>query len=520
MILRRRVSRITVWRFLSMLLPVVGAGAWLHHPTRHHNFVVPRRVILLKGRDSATTDDEFKSIKVLEGPWNSSHFGATGCWCRSPLLLKGAFPYTMEGSSPIPSWETILDLACCASSEEDQDMAEALSCRLIQHIPGRLDSFTIEFGPFESIDDMNEILLGNTHEKVSTLVVNDVDRWIPDLSDWMDEQFDFLPRWRRDDAQVSLAAQGGGIGPHVDNYDVFLIQSSGNREWEVGLQPISAEQEYTTLVEDSQVSILNMTQIQMKTVKVMLQPGDCLYLPPRFVHCGTSDTDDCVTLSVGCRAPSAADLLSRLAERVAQSSMPLAARRYVDEELFDSRSTLAGGLTKEVSTRMKDLLVDIVQGFVSDEEAWTDLVGKIVTDPNRPIIDYPTPLQDIDSEWKSHLGVWGNGVTALQAVVSGNGILRRAEGIAFAWSYSEDSMDGYLYIQGRSFRLKGNMLPAVVVQSLLERISNGPPITKLWLDSEEVTNGESMSPEVRDFLVELLDEGLIYGEESQQLGRS
>jgi len=402
-------------------------------------------------------------------------------------------------------------------------MAEALSCRLIQHIPGRLDSFTIEFGPFDSIDDMNQILRGHTdddqQQHVSTLVVNDVDRWIPDLSDWMDEQFDFLPRWRRDDAQVSLAGQGGGIGPHVDNYDVFLLQCSGNREWDVGLQPLSVEQEYATLVQDSQVSLLNMTQIQMKTVKLHLQPGDCLYLPPRFIHCGTSETDDCVTLSVGCRAPSAADLLSRLAERVAQSSMPLAARRYVDEDLFldATRSTLAGGLTKQVNTRMKDLLVELVQGFVNDEEAWADLVGKMVTDPNRPIIDYPTPLLDLDLEWKSHLGVWGSGVTALRAVVSGNGILRRAEGIVFAWSYSDDSMDGYLYIQGRRFHLQGKTLPAVVVQRLLERISNGPPITKRWLDREEVvTNGESMSPAVRDFLVELLDEGLIYGEESQQ----
>ena len=123
--------------------------------------------------------------------------------------------------------------------------------------------------------------MDNDETKASTLVVNDVDRWIPSVSDWMDVNFDFLPRWRRDDAQVSLAKEFGGIGPHVDNYDVFLIQVSGSREWEVGLDTISVQDEFANLVGESEVRILNIT---VPSIKFHLKAGDCLYLPPRYMH--------------------------------------------------------------------------------------------------------------------------------------------------------------------------------------------------------------------------------------------
>jgi 50S ribosomal protein L16 3-hydroxylase len=515
MVPRRRVPGVSIG-YIYVLSLVHLSRSFLYNPIRRFGFL-PGRAIFLKERESVAGSDETQDVEILQGSWNSSRFGATGCWCRRPLFLRGAFPNVTEESSPLPSWQQILDMACCASREEDQDMADALTCRLIQHVPGRLDSFTIEFGPFDNLDEINDLLLGNNHERVSTLVVNDVDRWIPDLSDWMDGQFDFLPRWRRDDAQVSLAARGGGIGPHVDNYDVFLIQTSGRREWEVGIQPISVEQEYNTLVEASQVRILNMTEIRVNTVKLTLEPGDCLYLPPRFIHCGIADSDDCATLSVGCRAPSAADLLSKLAETVAQGSMELATRRYVDEELFDPGSLLSGGLTEAATMRMKDLVLELVEGFVKNEEAWGELVGKTITEPNRPIMDYPIPLCEMDSDWKAELGVWGSGATALISILSGNGALRRADGIAFAWSYSEDSMAGSLYAQGRSFHIKTNRMPSEIVRALLDRVSNGPPITKTWLDCENVMVGNMLNPEIRDFLCELLEEGLIYGEESLQI---
>ena len=74
-------------------------------------------------------------------------------------------------------------------------------------------------------------------------MVNDIDRFYPPLADWIHDTYHFLPHWRMDDGQISLAEQSGGIGPHVDNYDVFLIQMSGTRAWQVGRKELSIKEE-------------------------------------------------------------------------------------------------------------------------------------------------------------------------------------------------------------------------------------------------------------------------------------
>lgn len=495
---RRMNLRVCCWFSFIVLI-----NAWLH--PRHSCFLR-----LGKGCIDAHTSFircSISDVETLHGPWNSTNFAATRTWGRQPLLLQGAFESVVTLPSPLPSWQEIIELACCAANDDEQDMAESLTCRLIQHTPKTLDSFTVELGPFEDADKLDNLLRSNDQTIASTLVVNDVDRWIPDLSDWMDAQFDFLPRWRRDDAQVSLAATGGGIGLHVDNYDVFLLQTSGHREWEIGLEPISVEEEFDRLVEESQVRILNLTDIPMTTIKLRLGPGDCLYLPPRFVHCGTATSDDCITLSVGCRAPSAADLLSKLAESVADSTRESIVRRYSDENIFHSPSR---SLNNEVKTKMKHLLLDLVHDVIEDDNVWDDLVGKLITSPNRPVFDYPTPLYDMDPDWKANLGPWGDAETALNAVLSGKGDLRRAEGVSFAWSISTDPLVGRLYAQGRVFYLEGETVQSWM-ESLLDRIANGLPIDHYWL-TENAPDRHVSSPS-RTFLCQLLTEGLLYGDD-------
>jgi 50S ribosomal protein L16 3-hydroxylase len=513
-IVARSATLVVVSCWLSLLIP---GGVWISESFAW-NALQPRRQQYRRSgpfflHSSAV---EVRDIEVLHGAWNSSHFGATKCWGRQPLLLKGAFPVSdseeESSGSALPSWHEIIELACCAANEDDREMAESLACRLIQHKPEHLGSFTVEFGPFEDIKELDSLLRCNDNESASTLVLNDVDRWIPDLSDWMDSQFDFLPRWRRDDAQVSLAATGGGIGAHVDNYDVFLIQTSGRRDWEVGLGPITVQQEFDNLVEPSQVRILDLTDIatSINTVKLQLQPGDCLYLPPRFIHRGTATSDDCVTLSVGCRAPSAADLLSKLAESVATSPMESAVRRYSDLDLMDSSSSQS--VSNEVKDKMKEILLGLVNDFVSDDPSWDSLVGKLITEPNRPVLDYPTPLYEMDSDWKQELGVWGDSKTALEAVQLGDGVLRRAEGVAFAWSVPVRSGDlvGNLYAQGQVFHLRREE-SLLLTEEVLDRIANGPPVDCKWL-KETMPVGQK-SPATKKFLLELLEAGFLYGDD-------
>jgi len=217
-------------------------------------------------------------------------------WGRQPLLIRNAFAKEAQQlqkdkdkstTVPWPTWQEIVDLACDgeASSEdwdwdnpseeqmdhvimeEDHDEFDdqdgpfwnaGESARLIQHDgPDQLDTFTLEMGP---LDEARFVALNDSpSSKPWTLVVNDVDRYIPKVGTWMDETFAFLPRWRRDDAQVSLAPVGGGIGPHVDNYDVFLVQTSGARTWSIGTRTLPVQQEFDALLPDLPVRILNFT---------------------------------------------------------------------------------------------------------------------------------------------------------------------------------------------------------------------------------------------------------------------
>ncbi|GAX28886.1 hypothetical protein FisN_20Lh192 [Fistulifera solaris] len=351
----------------------------------------------------------FQSVDVWEGPWSSAATSSflQEYWGQKPLLVRQAFD---SSSSPFPSWHNIVDLAV------DDDAGYA--ARLVQHTAGDLTSFSLELGPFDP-DELDDEFEDRTLK--TTLLVNDVDRRRADLADWMEEQFDFLPRWRMDDAQISIAQKGGGIGPHVDNYDVFLIQTSGQREWKVGWDKLSTAEEYAALVPDIPVRIL---QKKFDAVEYVLEPGDMLYLPPRVIHCGTAASDQCVTLSVGCRAPSAADLIARMAEQLQNT----ATERYQDVNLREL--TLSDvSLTTQVKESMKQIALRAIQSLLEDDAAWDALVGGIITEPIRD-----DDLGPFDEDEDDYLG--DNLEELLQ---SSNFYLKRSPGVSVATSNVEIS---------------------------------------------------------------------------------
>ena len=158
---------------------------------------------------------------------------------------------------------------------------------------------------------------------------------------------------------------------------------------------------------------------------------------------------------------------------------------------------------------MKALVVGLVNDFASDDQSWDTLIGKFITEPNRPYFDYPTPLYEMDPDWKEDLGVWGISETALEEVQLGNGVLRRAEGISFAWSIRSGGLVGNLYTQGQVFHLQDERsLP--LMELVLDRIANGPPVDRNWL--HETMPGGKISPGIRKFFLELLEEGFLYAE--------
>jgi len=230
-------------------------------------------------------------------------------WQQKPLMLRQAFP----DFEPELDASDIAGLAC-------DELAES---RLIT---GRfpLPDWTLRYGPFSEKD------FAALPERDWTLLVQDVEKHYPPLQALL-RAFSFLPSWRVDDLMVSVAGPGGSVGPHVDQYDVFLLQAAGCRRWEI------ATVYEPDLLPDCELNVLQRFTAEQSWD---LQAGDLLYLPPGVAHHGIalepgSLPDDsqsspslCMTWSIGMRAPSAADLLQALGEWLARS--PTEGGRYRD----------------------------------------------------------------------------------------------------------------------------------------------------------------------------------------------
>jgi 50S ribosomal protein L16 3-hydroxylase len=204
-------------------------------------------------------------------------------WQRTPLLLKGALP---GFRSPI-SADEVAGLAC----EED------VESRLVQ---GSLTArWRLEHGPFEAKR------LERLPKRDWTLLVQDLDKLVPEIAALL-EPFRFIPDWRIDDIMVSVAAPGGSVGPHTDDYDVFLLQAEGRRRWQL------AESFDPTLRTDADLKILANFEPQRELVA---EPGDILYLPPNVAHFGVA-LDRAMTFSIGFRAPDQHELVAAFGEEL------------------------------------------------------------------------------------------------------------------------------------------------------------------------------------------------------------
>lgn len=208
-------------------------------------------------------------------------------WQKKPLLIRKAIP---DFVSPLDG----NDLAGLSL----EDMVE--SRIVLEHgaIPWELKQ-----GPFD--DDTYSTL----PERDWTLLVQAVDQFSPDVAEVL-ENFKFLPNWRIDDVMISFAVPGGSVGPHYDNYDVFLLQAEGKRQWKVG-QMCDSD---SPLLAHPDLRILDGFE---QTDEWTLEPGDMLYLPPRLAHWGIAQTE-CMTWSVGFRAPSTAEVVTHYADFVAR----------------------------------------------------------------------------------------------------------------------------------------------------------------------------------------------------------
>jgi 50S ribosomal protein L16 3-hydroxylase len=207
-----------------------------------------------------------------------------------------------------------------------------------------------------------------------TLLVQDVDKHVPEVARWR-AAFRFLPDWRVDDIMVSFAAEGGSVGPHVDEYDVFLIQAEGGRRWHI--DPAGASG--AAVVPGLDVPILADFHIAETHV---LQPGDVLYLPPRVPHWGIAE-GPCMTWSVGFRAPAWRELALSWSEHVAEHCLPPG--RYRDPA--PAPQTCAGEILPAVFAGVRETLT---AGLChTDEQAFRAWFGRFATEPKEHLEVYP-----------------------------------------------------------------------------------------------------------------------------------
>lgn len=207
-------------------------------------------------------------------------------WQRKPLLIRQAF----ANFKPPLSIANVKKLA----------RRDDVESRLIWREEG---AWQMENGPFAR--------LPKAAEPDWTLLVQSVDLH-DDAAMALLQSFRFIPDARLDDVMISVASDGGGVGPHFDSYDVFLLQASGRRRWRYGGQKDLSLQPGLPL---------KILQNFTPEHDVILEPGDMLYLPPQAAHDGIAVGDDCMTISIGFRAPTQAILARGLLEAAADQAM-------------------------------------------------------------------------------------------------------------------------------------------------------------------------------------------------------
>ena len=275
-------------------------------------------------------------------------------WQKKPLLLGEVLP----------------DFECPITPDElaGLSLEESVESRII--IEADDNDWQLKQGPFK------ESIFKSLEDKTWTLLVQAVDQIHPDIHA-LKALFDFIPSYRLDDIMISYAPIGGSVGPHFDQYDVFLLQASGQRQWQVGAH---CTDETPHLSSDVKV----LANFEPEATH-LLNPGDILYLPPGVSHHGISQSDDCMTISIGFRAPSTEELLDAYCLEIISELSE--SDRYQDPDLA---CQLDNSHPAEISFSILDQLSKTLEEHKSSIKLM-EAFGKLMTS-QRYLIDEPLEL--------------------------------------------------------------------------------------------------------------------------------
>jgi 50S ribosomal protein L16 3-hydroxylase len=326
-------------------------------------------------------------------------------WQKKPLLIKNPWAAWQNPVEP----DDLAGLAC---------EPEVESRLIIQTKSG----WTVEHGP------LTEARFGKLGKAPWTLLVQAVDHAVPDVAALI-EPFRFVPNWRIDDVMVSYASDGGGVGPHFDQYDVFLIQGLGTRRWQVGPHGASACDADAALLPHDDLRLLANFEAAEEW---LLEPGDILYIPPRVAHNGVAVGDDCMTYSVGFRAPSRAELIGHFADDLL-AEMP-------DDDRYADPGLAAQSNPGEISADAVAALHAMITQRLGDRDAFARWFGAYNSTPKYPEIDW-SPGTPVDA-------------AELRARLSGGEALCRNPASRFSFM-RQDASSVLLFADGVCFECSG-----------------------------------------------------------------
>ena len=346
-------------------------------------------------------------------------------WQKKPLLVRQALP----GFQPLLSRAALFKLAASEQVESRLIVQQAKGWRMKQ-------------GPLAPRS------LPPLSQKAWTLLVQGVDLHDAGAHELL-QQFRFVPDARLDDLMVSFATAGGGVGPHFDSYDVFLLQASGRRRWKIGRQKDLSLQEGVPL------KILRNFEPEQEFV---LEAGDMLYLPPRYAHDGIAEAaapgdgkaGDCMTYSIGFRSPGRGELAAELLQRLAEfneddddTDAP-AGRAPKAPDMYRDPGQDATATPAALPAAMAAFASQAVQDALKDPLALACVLGEYMTEP-KPSVWF----DEAADEWDADAAKAGRAAVRLDARTR--------------MMYDAD----HVFINGESYRAKGGDA------NLMRRLADG-----------------------------------------------